>query len=69
MCKLSVLPSPKNCMISVLYIFALLFIETDCYKNIAVFDPSRVKIVKIEEIEIEWNKSIEKWTLKDRKEV
>ena len=56
-------------MISVLYIFALLLIETDCYKNLAVFDPSRVKIVKIAEIEIEWNKSIEKWTLKDRKEV
>ena len=56
MCKLSVLPSPKNCMISELYIFALLFIETDCYKNLAVFDPSRVKIVKIEEIEIEWNR-------------
>lgn len=69
MCKLSVLPAPKNCMISVLYIFALLFIETDGYKNIAVFDPSRVRIVKIAEIEIEWNKSIEKWTLKDREEV
>lgn len=44
-------------------------IKPDGYKNIAVFDPSRVKIVKIEEIEIEWNKSIEKWVLKDRKEV
>ena len=56
MCKLSVLPSPKNCMISELYIFALLFIETDCYKNLAVFDPSRVKIVKVEEIDIEWSR-------------
>ena len=43
--------------------------KPDGYKNIAVFDPSRVKIVKIEEIEIEWNKSIEKWVLKDRKEI
>ena len=41
----------------------------DGYKNIAVFDPSRVKIVKIEEIEIEWNKSTEKWVLKSRKDI
>jgi hypothetical protein len=37
-------------------------------KNYAVFDPSRVKIVKVEEIEIEFKKSKKKWVLTSRKE-
>ena len=41
----------------------------DGFKNMAVFNPSRVKIVKIEEIEIEWNKSTEKWVLESRKDI
>lgn len=41
--------------------------KPDGLKNIAVFDASRVKIVKVEEIEIEMKRS--KWILKDRKEV
>ena len=41
--------------------------KPDGLKNIAVFDASRVKIVKVEEIEIEMKGS--KWILKDRKEV
>ena len=37
-------------------------------KNYAVFDPSRVKIVKVEEIEIEFKKSKKKWVLTSRKD-
>ena len=39
----------------------------DGFKNIAVFDASRVKIVKVEEIEIELNGK--RWSLTSRKEV
>ncbi len=41
--------------------------KPDGFKNIAVFDASRVKIVKVEEIEIELKGS--KWVLKGRKEI
>ena len=36
-------------------------------KNVAVFDPSRVRIVKVEKIEIELK--CKKWVLKSRKEI
>lgn len=39
--------------------------KPDGFKNIAVFDASRVKIIKVEEIEIELKGS--KWVLKSRK--
>ncbi len=41
--------------------------KPDGFKNIAVFDASRVKIVKVEEIEIESKGG--KWILKNRKEI
>jgi hypothetical protein len=41
--------------------------KPDGFKNIAVFDASRVKIVKVEEIEIESKGG--KWVLKSRKEI
>jgi hypothetical protein len=41
--------------------------DPDGPKNYAVFDPSRVKIVKVEEIEIEFKKSKKKWVLTSRK--
>ena len=41
--------------------------KPDGFKNIAVFDASRVKIVKVEEIDIESKGG--KWVLKSRKEI
>lgn len=41
--------------------------KPDGFKNIAVFDASRVRIVKVEEIEIESKGG--KWVLKSRKEI
>ena len=41
--------------------------KPDGFKNIAVFDASRVKIIKVEEIEIEAKGS--KWILKNRKDI
>ena len=41
--------------------------KPDGFKNIAVFDASKVKIVKVEEIEIESKGG--KWVLKSRKEI
>ena len=41
--------------------------KPDGFKNIAVFDASRVKIVKVEEIEIESKGG--RWILKNRKEI
>jgi hypothetical protein len=38
-------------------------------KNIAVFDPARVRIVKREEIDIEYKQSARKWVLTGRKEI
>jgi hypothetical protein len=38
-------------------------------KNIAVFDPARVRIVKREEIDIEYKQSARKWVLAGRKEI
>ena len=41
--------------------------KPDGFKNIAVFDASKLKIVKVEEIEIESKGG--KWVLKSRKEI
>ena len=43
--------------------------KPDGPKNIAVFDPARVRIVKREEIDIEYKQSAKKWVLTGRKEI